>query len=292
MLNVNGSMQPMILANMSTIRTRSFAERVEAAASAGFDSIGMSLSAYRETVATGTTPQEMKSILTSNGVSFSELEVAAGFAVDADQAGSRFYDRYGYTPAADIEAMFAIADTFGCRHLAAMGAFDADLEPNAVERFAELCDRAAEVDLLVALAFVPTTNIPDAGAALRLVEEANRANGGLLIDFWHHFRGAADLELIRAVPADRVILIQVGDGTATPAEDVSFLEEAFHLREAPGRGGFDIDSLLSTMYSSGVSAPVSVEVLSDTLGMMEPADATRLLAETTTEVFERQSCAR
>ena len=67
--------------------------------------------------------------------------------------------------------------------------------------FAALCDRAARHGLLVAFEFLPWSDVPDVAAAWRLIRLADRKNGGLLIDTWHYFRGAADPVEVRSVPA-------------------------------------------------------------------------------------------
>lgn len=66
-----------------------------------------------------------------------------------------------------------------------------------VEGFAELCDRAAEHDVALSVEFLPWGMVPDAGTARRLVAESSRVNPGVLLDSWHHFRGASDEDLVK-----------------------------------------------------------------------------------------------
>lgn len=76
------------------------------------------------------------------------------------------------------------------------------------KQFAALCDRATQHGLLVALEFLPWSDISDARVAWGIVRQADRGNGGILIDSWHYFRGVADPTQLRAIPADRVVAIQ------------------------------------------------------------------------------------
>ena len=96
-----------------------------------------------------------------------------------------------------------MADAFGS-HVVNVGDIgmpeDLAAMDDVIEGFAGLCDRAAEHGLLVALEFLPWSGIPDVATAWRIVDAAGRANGGLLVDTWHHLRGVADDDALRARP--------------------------------------------------------------------------------------------
>ena len=48
--------------------------------------------------------------------------------------------------------------------------------------------------------FLPWLDIPDAATAWAIAKQAGRANGGVLVDTWHYFRGAADPAQLEAIP--------------------------------------------------------------------------------------------
>jgi sugar phosphate isomerase/epimerase len=177
-----------------------------------------------------------------------------------------------------------MAAAFGARHLQTVGTFNTDvLEDHAVEAFAALCDRAAEHDLLVALEFVPCTNVPDASVASRLVSAAGRRNGGLCVDSWHHFRGANDDSLLRALSAEQVVMIQLDDGPAEPI-DPDFVTDTMQHRLPPGEGHFDLVGFLRALWDAGVQAPISVEVLSAEMTAKPITEVTQTLARATRAV--------
>ncbi|MFF1257561.1 sugar phosphate isomerase/epimerase family protein [Streptomyces sp. NPDC058321] len=273
MIEVNGTAQPLVLANMTTVAARNFTERVEIAAAAGFDGLGLSLDTWHRITAEELSPREVKAVVNANGLKILELEAVFGFAIPVERTGAAFGGGLVYTSPDDLREFWELATLFGARHLQAVGSFNrTDLEPDAVERFADLCDQAAQVGLTIALEFVPTTNVPDAATALRIVEAAGRPNAGLCIDSWHHIRGVNDLDQLRTVPAGRVTMIQINDGPAQPA-DPDYLVETLHHRTVPGAGDFDLDSFVSAVTAGGASAPVSVEVISDHLAALPAADA-------------------
>ena len=273
---MNALVTDRILANLSIRTAESFRERVEAAAAAGFDAIGLGLAQYREHKAEGMTPREMVAILEDNGIALTEIEVLVGFAVGGRAGGSERYPFLKYATPEDELEFFEMATTFGVRHMQTIGTFDSPLEPDAAERFAGLCDRAAEHGLLVALEFVPESSVPDASVAARIIRDADRPNGGVCLDAWHHFRGANDEALLRELPADKVFLLQLCDGTMVP-EDDDFLNDTLHNRRVPGQGEFDLPALFRVVGEMGVSAPASLEVISDELDALGAFGAAKAL---------------
>jgi len=105
-----------------------FEERVAAAADARFEAIGLSVWEYDRPQADGYDDSRLRTVLDRRGMRVAELEVVLGFAA----TGPRW------------------------------GTFNAgQLEDQAVEAFAALCDRAAADDLLVA-----TPPRPDGGQGM------------------------------------------------------------------------------------------------------------------------------
>ena len=83
----------------------------------------------------------------------------------------------------------------------------------AGERFAALCDAAADRSLQVALEFPAFATIADLATAWDIVRLAHRPNADL-IDLWHHRRGGNDDDALAAVDGNRVYSIQLSDAAA------------------------------------------------------------------------------
>jgi sugar phosphate isomerase/epimerase len=263
----------LILAN-GCIRTTDFVERCAAAAGAGFAAIGWNGREYGRHRAEGWTDHDLAAVVHDHGLRLMEIETVAGFAAAAngDPAQARHATREGR------ERMYAMADAFGARHIQAVGSFTGPLEDNVVAEFARLCDEAAEHGLLVALEFVPCTNIIDAATALRIVQLAERPNGGLCVDIWHHERGASDVAMLAALPASSVVMIQLDDGPLVARND-DFIFDTMHHRDLPGEGEFDIDGFLGTLWRRGVRAPISVEVMDDRMYALPASEAARRIGD-------------
>jgi sugar phosphate isomerase/epimerase len=244
----------------------SLEQRAAAVASGGFTFLGWMGESYAAERVAGRSDADIRAILAHHGVAVAEVEFLWGWAAAGD-------------PGVDwhqLEAdLFALADVVGARHVNCgdIGLPGSMLPLDAVvERFAGVCDRAAEHGLLVALEFLPWSGIPDAGAAWEIARLAGRVNGGVLIDAWHYFRGAADPAQLEAIPPEHVTLVQLTD--AGPAVG-DLMEDTSTRRRLPGEGELDLVGFLRLFDNRGVTAPISVEIFSNELDTLHPAEAAK-----------------
>ena len=267
----------LVLSHFSLGRFVDFEQRVAAAAEAGYIGIGLWFGDYVQLRAAGRSDADLRAVLDHHGLRVTEFEALRGWAGDGDVlATSR-----------ETEAVIhRMADALGPGgSFQVLGPYPGSLD-EAAEALAGVCDRAAEHGLRGAIEFLPEmTNIPDAGAAWELARRTDRANIGLCVDSWHHFRGAADLDLLRAVPAERVFSVQLNDGPAHRVHD-DYYRDCTQTRLPPGDGDFDLLGFLGALDGIGVTVPISVEVLSVELQASEtPAELARHLADRTRELL-------
>jgi sugar phosphate isomerase/epimerase len=264
--------QPMLILAHGSLRAADFRERVKAASAAGFDGLGLNVRVYEALRNEGWTDAEIRTVLADHGIGVVEIETLLGWDDPPDVRDADGYRR---------EALaFALADAVGARHVVAVGALSGELRPTATEGFAALCDRAAEHGLLVALEPQACSSVADLATAVAIVAEAGRPNGGLNLDVWHRTRGAWPLDDLRALPPERVVVIQVDDGPLDPITD-DYLMECTHYRSAPGEGEFDLTGFLTALLATGTSAPISVEVMSDEFDVLPANTVAERLARST-----------
>lgn len=260
-----------------------FADRVAAAAKAGFNAIGVAVEDYAAMRERGVTDAELRRILDDNGIVAAELEFLTNWW---------WTDERNRKARATEDIFYAAADAFGARHVNAGSGGMRGTVPSfeqLTESFAALCDRAARHDLLVAFEFLPWSDVPDAATAGKLVATAGRRNGGILIDTWHYFRGAADPAQVRAIPPDRFFLIQFDDADRQMKGD--WMEDTTDYRRYPGEGSFDLAQFIRMLDDHGVVAPFSVEILSKENRALPVAEAARRAHDTSRSVIERARAA-
>lgn len=255
------SRDDLILSHFS-LRGADFVDRVAAAAAAGFAAIGLLVTEYLRLRDEGWTDDEMRRVLGEHGVALDEIE---GLRLD----GSRRHE----------DVVCRMADAFGASHVHVFPPYSGTIDDASVE-FARICDLCAGYGLRAAIEFLPFTNLPDARAALEIVERADRPNGGLCVDSWHHFRGTVEWAALEALPPGRVVSVQINDGATRPAIH-DYLEDTMTNRMVPGEGQFDLERFVRVLDARGVAVPYSVEVMSVELQSRDPADVARQMADRT-----------
>ncbi|HBM56411.1 MAG TPA: sugar phosphate isomerase/epimerase [Acidimicrobiaceae bacterium] len=130
----------------------------------------------------------------------------------------------------------------------------------AVAGFADLCDRAAERHIRVALEFLPWSAVPDLASASALTAAAGRPNGGILLDTWHWQRqpGGPCPEVLEGLPAGAIQVVQLCDASAEPGVDP--MGEAMASRPLPGEGVVDFIALASALEGIGATPLLCPEV--------------------------------
>ncbi|MBH3427008.1 sugar phosphate isomerase/epimerase family protein [Pseudomonas alkylphenolica] len=150
------------------------------------------------------------------------------------------------TRVADFEALLAVGADFGASELLVAGN-DPD-EQRMTDNFAALCDLAGRYGLHPHLEFMPWTDARNLTQALRVVEQAGRDNGCVLVDAFHFDRSASSLGDLREVAPTRLRYAQLCDVAGPRPDDMAeILRQARNERRFPGDGDCDLAGLLSSL---------------------------------------------
>ena len=259
---------PLVVSSYTLGTAVGFAERVRAAAAAGFDGIGLRAENYWDA---GIDDATMRDIAEQHGVRILEVEYLTGWgtASDRDEA-QRTKER----------TVFHMARAFGVRHLNA-GLLEKLPLDTVVEAFAALCERAGP-DLTVALEFMPYSGVPDLATAWQVVQAA--PNGGLIVDGWHWARARQQAAELADVPAERIVSVQLCDVRAEPMEPLR--TESLGHRLPPGQGYGDTVGMVRALAEHGVTpAVMTVEVISHELVARGVDVAAQVTADAAREVL-------
>jgi sugar phosphate isomerase/epimerase len=241
---------------------------VRAAAAAGYDGIGLRAENYW---AAGLDDAAMLAIAEQHGVRIAEVEYLTGWATATDRDEAQ---------RAKERTVFHMARTFGVQHLNA-GLLEKLPVDVMAEEFAALCERAGQ-DLTVALEFMPYSGVPNLATAWRIVQGV--PNAGLIVDCWHWARAGQQVTDLDAVPAERIISVQLCDVRAEPMEPPR--AESLGYRLPPGKGYGDTVGLLRHLAGRGVTpAVMAVEVISDELLARGVDIAAQISADAAREVL-------
>lgn len=255
------------------------AARLEAAAAGGFTTVSVFPTDCAELGA-----EEVRRLVADHGLRVSALDPYTRWVprwAPPDELVADYMGLVG-TPEDDF---FAMAEAVGARSLTALEVFGAEFPLDAlVERFGSLCDRAARSGLRVHLEFTPLGGIPDLATGWAIVDGAGRANGGLAFDTWHYLRGRPDDALLDRIPGDRIFVVQVSDAPARA--EAPLPEDTMHHRRLPGEGDWDLTGLLRRLQRKPDIGEFGIEVLSDALWQLPPAEIGRRCGRTLRQALE------
>jgi sugar phosphate isomerase/epimerase len=242
-----------------------FKDRVEAAAKAGFTGFGLH---YEDTMATESRIgfSEMKRILAANGMKYLEIEFLLNWFASGEKRAES--DRFR-------RQLFEVAGELGLRDIKVGPGFhekEADVPLMAAE-FGKLCDEATDYGTDIVLEIMPWSNVRTIDTGLAIVQGADRANGGLLVDIWHIARGNIPYADICKIPSRFIKAVEVDDAKKIPPVD-DLWEDTIHHRELCGEGELDVPAFLRQVRAAGYNGVYGTEILSAThrkLGLDEMA---------------------
>ncbi len=260
-----------------TLARASLAERVQAAQAGGFTSLSMFPTDYRRAREGGLSDADILALHEQAGVTLTTLDPYSRWlptwAPPASATAQRLEivsfaedEFFGIVEALQLEAI-TVTEPFGVRY---------ELD-QLIESFAAVCDRAARSGARVHVEFTPFSGIPDLATAWEIVRGAGHPSGGLVFDTWHYLRGERDDALLEEIPGAQIFAVQINDAAAEPIG--SLLQDTWRYRRLPGEGSFDLAGVLPILARKpGIGAP-GIEVLSDRLWQLAPAEIGRRSGE-------------
>ena len=264
---------PLVVSSYTLGTEVGFEDRVRAAAAAGYEGVGLRAENYWDARAAGLDDDAMREIAVQHGVPIVEVEYITAWGTPEDRDAAQQEKE---------QAVFHMARAFGVRHLNT-GLLEKLPLDVMTEAFAALCERA-EDDLTVALEFMPYSGVPDLATAWKIVVDADRANGALIIDVWHWARAGMTPADLDPVPADRIVAVQLCDVLEHPMEPLR--AESLGHRLPPGQGYGDAVGVVRALREKGVRPRVvTAEVISDELVSRGVVTAARTTADAAREVL-------
>ncbi|MBK5011518.1 sugar phosphate isomerase/epimerase [Pseudomonas sp. S60] len=222
-------------------------DMVEAAARAGYSHVGLRLVPATEQeqhfplVADASLRRQTQARLRDTGTKVLDLEI---LRLKPD------------TCVADFKAILDVGAELGGTELLVAGN-DPD-ESRLTERFAHLCDLAADYGIYPHLEFMPWTEVRDLRQAMRVVANADRGNACVLVDAFHFNRSASALADLATLAPERLRYAQLCDVAGPVPDDMDeILRQARNERRFPGDGDADLVGLLRALPAN---VPLSLEI--------------------------------
>jgi 4-hydroxyphenylpyruvate dioxygenase len=131
----------------------------------------------------------------------------------------------------------------------------------AAADFHALGERAAKRGLRVAFeALAWGRHVHDYRDAWEVVRRADHPAVGLVLDSFHVLARGTDLAPLRAIPKERIFLVQMADA---PRLDMDYLSWSRHYRCFPGQGELPIGPFMDALQATGFDGLLSLEIFND-----------------------------
>lgn len=262
-----------------------FEERVSAAKDAGFEGIGLRAETYVDALNEGLHDEDILAILKKYDMKVTEVEYIVQWADDHRSYEQKYKE----------QMCFHMCRLFGVNHINC-GLMENYSVEHTAQKLKELCQRAGQYTIGVEP--MPYSGLPDVKKAWAVVKESGCDNAKLILDTWHWVRAnqPIDLDVLKDVPADKVVSIQINDVWERPYAQTILRDESMHDRLAPGTGIGCTAAFVEMIKNKGIKpAVVGVEVISDAIlakGVREAAahnfnNTKAVLAKAWPEVLEK-----
>jgi 4-hydroxyphenylpyruvate dioxygenase len=228
-------------------------EKLAAIAVAGFDGVEIFEADF---LAFDGTPQEVGRMVADHGLAITMFQPFRDFEGMPPAQRSRAFDR--------AERKFDLMQQLGtdlmliCSNVSPLSLGGID---RAAADFRELGERAGKRGLRVGYeALAWGRHVNDHRDAWEVVRRADHPNVGLILDSFHTLARKIDVASIRAIPGDRIFIVQVADA---PALNMDYLSWSRHFRNMPGQGELDVTGFMRAVAATGYDGPLSLEIFND-----------------------------
>lgn len=193
---------------------------------------------------TSQTTREIKSRLNDSPIEVLDIEV---FFLNPGEENTRLLKALDI--GAELGAKFALTVSV-----------DPDQSRN-ITRFAELCDAAAERDMVIALEFMKFMAVGSLESSVEILSEVDHHASALLLDTLHFFRCGYGKKQLGAIDPTWLQYAQICDGLAEPeCDDMDGLvQDALFGRKQLGEGQLPVHDFLGGL-PEGI--PLSIEMRS------------------------------
>jgi sugar phosphate isomerase/epimerase len=255
--------------------TFSFADRVAAAARAGFTGFGIWHADLEHTLRS-ITLADMRRILDDHGIKHVEVEFLSDWWLEDGERRT--------ASNASKRRLLEAARVLGAHHVKVGDLFNSPVDmPQLIEGFAALCKEARDYDTRILFELMPFARINTLKDALELVTSVDAPNGGIVFDLWHLVKLGIAYEDAARFPLRFIGGIEINDGTFTAPW--SLFEDTINHRRLCGEGEFNVRGFVTALLDAGYKGPWGIEVLNSELRKLPPQEIAQRAATTTWAQF-------
>ena len=261
--------------NSVTIKPTPLLDKIRIAAEAGYEAIELWHDEIDLFLASGGSLPELRKAVDDSGLTVPSTVMLKGWCEPAGDAHRQGMDecKRRLEQAAAVGAIHSIAGP-------PIGPVDDRL---ASQRYGELLDLGLSMGVRPAMEYLGfAEDVNSMADALRIVEGSGHAEGTIVLDPFHDFRGGGGCEDIARLRASQIAVCHFDDAPAEPAA----AEQRDADRVMPGDGIIDLRRFVTLLNEVGYDRWISLELFRPDLWERDPEEVARLGLEKMVAVCE------
>ena len=259
--------QPRLVMWGAALMAHPLQARLDAVAASGFTHMTVfpaDVARWREG---GLSDAEITRAIRASGVGVATIDPYTGWVPGWSLDGLDEFTRgfIGYSED-EVFGMAEVLETGQVNMVESAGApYEEAAYADAMAAFAE---RAHARGLQPTFEFMPTSKIAGLREGWSLIQ-ASGADVGLTFDTWHFWRSEPDHDLLRTIPMDRILEVQVADAASEVVQDLQ--TDLLYHRRVPGEGDFDLARTLDVLRTMGPVRSIGPETFSQEMNQTATA---------------------
>lgn len=247
--------------NTSTIKPQPLLKKIELAGQAGYDGIELWLNDVYDHIGRSGEVSDVEKALADHG-----LIVPSVIAIR--QWGDQ--DGWEYELVKDeARRRFALGARLGAPFIVATPPLELTRQDHLPERYRDLLQIGREEGIRPTFEYISffksVNNLAD---AWRIVRETDDEDATLILDAFHTWNSTSDLELLRAIPAEKISHYHIDDAHPNKAPTTQTDPDRVML----GEGQIDLAGELAVLREIGYDKTMSLELFNEDLWAKDPLD--------------------
>jgi sugar phosphate isomerase/epimerase len=257
--------------NLGTINHLDYETQLRVSSQAGFKAVGLHMIRLEEYLYSGRTLDDAVDALKRNHLEAAEVVFMPDWVSARGRGKRQILARLEYicSTMERLESPILIANTLGEKEYE---------QALTQDNFGELCRVALRYGVMIALEYLPWTSLDTMKKAWDIVRTVNLANGGIVLDTFHYFKGHPSPKDLYEVPIEKIFIVHLDDLEDVEADLVTLTRRH---RVAPGEGIFNFDEVLEYLFAGRYGGYYSLEILNRNHALLDPLElATRVRLRT------------
>jgi sugar phosphate isomerase/epimerase len=270
--------------NLSILAHLDFETELSFAAQAGFKTVGLRMNTLQDYLAAGNTLDQAKQLTIKYGLDPLEMNYFGNWIFTSEAKQPEVFSKF--------REFASIAHQIDSKILVCPNGYQDEANKDmgmAVENYQEICQIAAEYNLIAGLEFVPWSPIGNVKKAWDFIDRVNHPHSGLVLDCFHYFEGGSTLADLEKVPIEQVVMFHIMDVERVETDKLLTLCENY--RPLPGEGEYNYDGLLKYLTDRNYQGYYNLEVMYSkyqTMDGLELAKRAKKVVDTLLANFSNQ----